>query len=150
MAKYELGNAYYTPVWNRGQMRIAKYFWSLRVYFTYGRNFVPYRDGTCFESHFALRARCDILSIFESYPQGAQAPCSPEPKRKQAIAGWLVFFLAPAVGFEPTTNALTAHCSTTELHRNMYSHSTYPEHILPSEEWVYSSKGEGMWQDVRI
>ena len=28
-------------------------------------------------------------------------------------------FDAPAVGFEPTTNALTAHCSTTELHRNV-------------------------------
>ena len=29
--------------------------------------------------------------------------------------------LAPGVGFEPTTNALTAHCSTAELPRNMDS-----------------------------
>ncbi len=28
-----------------------------------------------------------------------------------------VFELAPAVGFEPTTDRLTADCSTTELHR---------------------------------
>lgn len=26
--------------------------------------------------------------------------------------------MAPAVGLEPTTNRLTADCSTTELHRN--------------------------------
>lgn len=26
--------------------------------------------------------------------------------------------MAPRVGFEPTTNALTAHCSTAELPRN--------------------------------
>lgn len=30
-----------------------------------------------------------------------------------------LFFLAPRVGFEPTANALTAHCSTTELPRNI-------------------------------
>ncbi len=28
-------------------------------------------------------------------------------------------FLAPRVGFEPTTNELTAHCSTAELPRNV-------------------------------
>jgi hypothetical protein len=28
------------------------------------------------------------------------------------------FLLAPGVGFEPTTNGLTVHCSTAELPRN--------------------------------
>gem|GEM_PF-4611458 len=35
-----------------------------------------------------------------------------------------VLLAAPAAGFEPATNALTAHCSTTELHRNVYFYSS--------------------------
>ena len=37
--------------------------------------------------------------------------------KKTTRKGWL-FLLAPTVGFEPTTNRLTADCSTAELSRN--------------------------------
>ena len=38
--------------------------------------------------------------------------------KKALSQGKCFFFMAPAVGFEPTTNRLTAECSTSELSRN--------------------------------
>lgn len=35
-----------------------------------------------------------------------------------------MYQMAPRVGFEPTTNWLTANCSTTELPRNTVFHET--------------------------
>ena len=47
-------------------------------------------------------------------------PCRSLKHRKATRKGWLFCVLAPTVGFEPTTNRLTADCSTAELSRNVW------------------------------
>lgn len=36
-------------------------------------------------------------------------------------------YMAPPVGFEPTTNALTGHCSTAELQGNVFLQDLVPK-----------------------
>ena len=49
---------------------------------------------------------------------GRIRPRAPKTKRPEARCFWPVRFLAPRVGFEPTTLRLTAGCSAVELPRN--------------------------------
>jgi hypothetical protein len=75
-------------------------------------------------------------NLFESCPESKQLLSSPS-QTKKTLSG-LVFVSAPAAGFEPATNALTAHCSTAELHRN--------DTIIAN----YSEKGRGRGGKYRV
>ena len=51
--------------------------------------------------------------------------------------------MAPRVGFEPTTNRLTAGCSTTELPRNTFAHGR-------SERGLYQVRRRGKSPDCAL
>ena len=65
--------------------------------------------------------------------------------------------MAPRVGFEPTTNGLTVHCSTAELPRNKFcldkvSPLACLEHIFPYHSFRSSLKffAVGYYQSLTI
>src|SRR3989338_976382 len=87
-----------------------------------GRSFSAYSRSTRFP-FFQIRKSSKIWENgFESCTKVTQVTFSPEHSRIQKIRPRrtsCILSSAPAAGFEPSTNALTAHCSTTELHRNV-------------------------------
>ncbi len=59
----------------------------------------------------------DLYSIPTRTTRRRRTPRS--TKNQNPPNGGIRFFSAPWVGIEPTTNSLTANCSTAELPRNM-------------------------------
>ena len=49
--------------------------------------------------------------------------------------------MAPAVGLEPTTDRLTADCSTTELHRNNTERYTPFKFFLQEKKYLFFTFG---------
>ncbi len=59
--------------------------------------------------------------VFESCRRDIQmSRCRSKRRKRRLCVFFMILSFAPAAGFEPATNALTAHCSTTELHRNEF------------------------------
>lgn len=72
-----------------------------------------------------IASRTAVLEIFACSSQAATRGSNPYLYRRLKLKntpfgnGMFFSFKAPRVGIEPTTNALTARCSTAELSRNM-------------------------------